>query len=111
MNNIYEWMLEKQQPEIEVKSPRAKALIHCKIAVGKMGYTWQDVIAKNRKAKLVDMRRCITKHLILNGWTTEAAGAAMNLHYTTIVYHKKKFNQLHEVDLYFRETWQEFQQV
>lgn len=104
-------MTEAQEPPVKFKSPKAKALIFCKESVEKIGFTWEQVISKDRKAGLVDARRCITKHLINNGWTTEATGAQMNLHYTTIVYHKKKFNALHEVDGAFRETWQEFSRV
>tara|TARA_R110002073_G_scaffold93515_4_gene218319 strand:+ start:2267 stop:2617 length:351 start_codon:yes stop_codon:yes gene_type:complete len=111
MNNLPDWMLEKETPAIQIKSPKVKALIFCKESVEKIGCTWDEVISKDRKRRIVDARKCVSKHLIAHGWTTEAAGAQMNRHYSTVVYHKQKFKTLHEYDAGFRHTWSEFSRL
>jgi len=111
MNSLYEWMLEKETPAIQIKSPKVKALLYCKESVEKIGFTWEQVISKDRKAGLVDARRCVSRHLLTHGWTTMSAGEELNLHYSTIVYHKQKFKTLHEYDAHFRHTWNEFSRL
>jgi len=104
-------MTEGEVPAIRIKSPKVKALLYCKKSVGKIGYTWEQVISKDRKPGLVDARRCVSKHLHTHGWTTVSIGEQLNLHYSSIVYHKQKFNTLLEYDAGFRHTWQEFSQL
>lgn len=104
-------MLEKETPAIQIKSPKVQALLFCKESVEKIGYTWEQVISKDRKRGLVDARRCVSKYLLIHGWTTEATGAQMNQHYTTIVYHKQKCSALLEYDAEFRHTWSEFSRL
>ena len=111
MNNIIDWMLEKETPTIQIKSPRVKALMYCKESVVKLGYTWEQVISKDRDPGLVDARRYVSRHLLLHGWTTTAAGKEINRDHSTIVYHKKKFNILHEYDANFRHMWEEFSRL
>ena len=111
MNNLYEWMLEKETPTIQIKSPKVKALIYCKKSVEKIGYTWEQVISKDRKAGLVDARRCVSRHLLLHGYTTMKVGKELNCDHSTIVYHKQKFKTLHEYDANFRHTWEEFSRL
>ena len=111
MNNVYEWMLERETPDIKIKSPKVKALIFCKESVEKIGCTWEEVKSKDRKRRLSDARKCVTKYLIANGWTTEAAGEQMNRHYSTVVYQKQKCKTLLEYDADFRHTWAEFSRV
>jgi len=111
MNDLIEWMVAGQEPPVKFKSPKVKALQYCKASVEKIGYTWEQVISKDRKAGLVDARRCVSKHLLTHGWTTISAGEELNIHYSTVVYHKQKFNTLHEVDAEFRHTWREFSRL
>jgi len=111
MNNLIEWIEEMESPEIRIKSPKVKALLYCKKSVEKLGYTWEQVVSKDRKAGLVDARRCVSKHLLTHGWTTMSTGDELNLHYSTIVYHKQKFKSLHEYDAEFRHTWREFSRL
>ena len=111
MNNIIDWMLEKETPEIQIKSPRVKALMYCKESVEKLGFTWEQVISKDRNAGLVDARRCVSRHLLLHGFTTVTAGKELNRDHSTIVYHNQKFNTLHEYDANFRHTWEEFSRL
>ena len=108
MNNLIDWVLEKETPEIQIKSPKVKALMYCKESVEKIGFTWEEVMSKNRKPGLVDARRCVSRHLLLHGFTTVSVGEELNLDHSTIVYHKKKFKTLHEYDASFRHTWAEF---
>ena len=111
MNNLYDWMLEKETPAIQIKSPKVKALIFCKEAVEKIGFTWEQVISKDRKAGLVDARRCVAKHLLQHGYTTMTVGKELNCDHSTVVYHKQKFKTLHEYDANFRHTWSEFSRI
>ena len=111
MNNLYDWMLEKETPAIQINSPKVKALLYCKKSVEKIGCTWEEVKSKNRKRRISDARKCVTKYLIAHGYTTEAAGAQMNRHYTSVVYQKQKCKTLLEFDADFRHTWNEFSRL
>ena len=111
MNNLIDWVLENETPEIQIKSPKVKALMYCKESVEKLGFTWKQVISKDRNAGLVDARRCVSRHLLLNGFTTVSVGEELNLDHSTIVYHKKKFKTLHEYDANFLHTWEEFSRL
>jgi Fe-S cluster assembly iron-binding protein IscA len=42
MNNLIDWVLEKETPEIQIKSPKVKALMYCKESVEKIGFTWEE---------------------------------------------------------------------
>ena len=111
MNNLIDWVLEKETPEIQIKSPKVKALMYCKESVEKIGFTWEEVMSKNRKPGLVDARRCVSRHRLRHGFTTVSVGEELNLDHSTIVYHKKKFKTLHEYDASFRHTWAEFSRL
>ena len=111
MNNLIDWVLENETPTIQIKSPKVKALMYCKESVEKIGFTWEEVMSKNRKPGLVDARRCVSRHLLLHGFTTVSVGEELNLDHSTIVYHKKKFKTLHEYDAGFRHTWAEFSRL
>jgi hypothetical protein len=108
MNNIVDWMAEREATLVPLSSPKAKAIRFCEGSVVKIGCTWQEVTSKNRKRRIIDARKCITHYLTDLGWTTVAIGKVLNLHYTSIVHHKQSFAQIHAVDAEFRHIWRLF---
>ena len=59
MNNIIDWMLEKETPTIQIKSPKVKALMYCKESVEKLGFTWEQVISKDPQKGIATKGRAI----------------------------------------------------
>ena len=108
MNNIIEWMTERDAPLMTMSSPKAKALRFCEAAVERVGCTWKETTSKSRKRRIIDARKCVSHYLTDLGWTTVAIGKVLNLHYSSIVHHKQSFELLHEVDPEFRHTWRQF---
>lgn len=103
MNNIYLNIGMLAYP----KEPGSKSyqLDKCKRVVNVLGYSWEEVISKTRKAKIVDIRTCICKYLYEKRWTLKEIGSELDIHHANVIHHNKKFTNLLPYDDRIQMIW------
>lgn len=108
MSEVGKWLMVGSLTESGEKYAKYSALNKCERAAEKFGYSLDEIKQKNRKAELIDLKRCICKHLTDCGWTVTRTGEVMNMHHTSVIYHRKKFDGLFEYDNGFKQIWGKF---
>mgnify|MGYP003651203023 CR=1 FL=1 len=108
MNNLYLEVGVLSDP-IGITNKRHE-LEQCKNAAEKLGFTWMQIRAKNRKRELIDVKTCICKFLYEKNWTLNQISNELNMHYSTIIHHKNKFDKLITRDREIQIIWQTLKQ-
>jgi len=90
---------------------KSHELIQCQKAAERLGFTWMEIRAKNRKRNLIDVKTCICKFLYEKNWTLTQISDELNVHYSTIIHHKNKFDKLITRDREIQIIWQTLNQL
>lgn len=73
-----------------------------------LGYTWEYFTQKKRTRELTDIRKVAANFLYKNRFTNHEIGKHLNLDHSTIVYHRRTFNELIEFDHDIQSLNQQF---
>ena len=90
------------------KATRIYSLMVCKRRVKALGYTWDDVLDKQRHRHLVDLRKVVCKYLYDKKWTYMSIGRLLKLNHATIIHHKNQFENLLGHDAELQSLWVKF---
>ena len=103
MNNIY--LIVGALSEPDGNTCKQFALEKCQRGSEKLGFTWEQITSKRRHHNLTDVRTCICKFLYDKGWTLGKIGEELKIHHATVIYHKKKFEDLLPIDREIQQIW------
>tara|TARA_R110002012_G_scaffold197522_2_gene366075 strand:+ start:3886 stop:4227 length:342 start_codon:yes stop_codon:yes gene_type:complete len=88
------------------------AIDQCKRGVRRLGLTWEAILSRSRKRKLVDARRLCCVLLRERGWTYDMIADAVGYtNHATAIHHVKTAEQLLIYDSEFNRKSIQFNQV
>ncbi len=87
---------------------KSKALDLTKRRVKLMGYKWKELEGPERYRYLTDMRKVVCTYLYDNRWTFPQIGKLLKMDHSSVIYHRRTFNELLQTDDQMQTLWLQF---
>lgn len=109
-NNIYlnVGYLYDKDGKAQQELTKSQALDLTKKRVELMGYSWHELKSAKRYRYLTDMRKVVCTYLYDNRWTFPQIGKLLKMDHTSVIYHRRTFNELLQTDDQMQTLWLQF---
>jgi len=88
-----------QNAKLHKKVLKQDALRITKDRVVDLGYTWEEFTTPCRKRELTDLRKVVANYLYKRHMTYKEIGGHLNIDHSTVVYHKRTFEEMIPFDI------------